>query len=182
MQLRPAAGPLAGALLVLALAAATAACSAGAGASPTPSAPATPVPSEQPSSAPSDAPSEAPADGAIDLDITDESDVSVVIVDKGGALAGARSGRAGDGMSVRWFDVVVENVDADTLRVTWVGLPVGAEINLDVAAKGDGYRLAFTQPAPPENSDAIGFDRVLELDFATPVDAGDVEATFSTAS
>ena len=39
----------------------------------------------------------------------------------------------------------------------------------------------FTQPAPPADSDAIGFDRVLELDFASPVRAADIEAVFRTA-
>jgi hypothetical protein len=105
-----------------------------------------------------------------------------VIEDEGGLLAGAGSGRAGDGMSVRWGDVEVVNVDEDTLRVTWVGLPVDAGIRLVVSGAGDGVVLAFTQPAPPANSDAIGFDRVLVLDFASPVDAADVEATFATAS
>ena len=36
----------------------------------------------------------------------------------------ASSGHAGDGMSVRWHDVQVENVDDSTLRITWVCLPV----------------------------------------------------------
>jgi class 3 adenylate cyclase len=85
-------------------------------------------------------------------------------------------------MSVRWGDVQVENVDADTLRVTWVGLPVDAEIRLQVKAKGDGFVLAFTQPAPPKDSDAVGFDRVLVLDFASAVRSQDVQATFATAS
>ena len=37
---------------------------------------------------------------------------------------------AGDGMSVRCNEVAVENIDASTLRVTWVGLPMD-----DVAAE-----------------------------------------------
>jgi hypothetical protein len=187
------AGPIAGTLLVLALLLVAAACGSAGAAAPSPSqVPATPAPSglptSGPSAAPTDAPSEAPTeapseapDGAIDLDTADGHDVSVVVIDDGGVLSGVASGRAGDGMSVRWGDVEVENLDEDTLRVTWAGLPVDAEVRLDVAAKGGGYVLAFTQPAPPENSDALGFDRVLVLDFEVPVDAGDVEATFSAA-
>ena len=171
------AGPVAGFLLVLATLALVAAC----GAAAPSSAPATPVPSapaqtEQPSEAP---PSDAAGDGGIELDTVDDSRVVVVVDDQSGKVAAVRSGTAKDGMSVKWFDVVIENVDADTLRVTWVGLPVDVEIALGVHANGDGYELAFVQPGPPENSDAIGFDRVLEIDFAAPVDAGDVTATFT---
>jgi len=171
-------GLVAGSLL-LAIAAVAAACGAAPGSSPVP---ATPHPSGQPSAGPPEAPAETPSDGSIDLDTADGHDVSVVVVDKGRVLAGAGSGRAGDGMSVRWGRVQVENLDEDSLRVTWVGLPVDAEIRLEVAARGDGYVLAFEQPAPPAYSDAVGFDRVLVLDFGSPVKAGDVQATFSTAA
>ena len=152
-------------------------------ASPAPSAPAspaTPVPTSEPTAQPSAAPTDAPAGQGIDLDTADDHDVIVVIDDQDGVLAGAGSGRAGDGMSVRWGDVQVENVDEDTLRVTWVGLPVDAEIRLAVGRAGDDVVLGFTQPAPPANSDAMGFDRVLVLDFATPVRGEDVTASFAT--
>jgi hypothetical protein len=176
------AGPVAGVLLILALLFVAAACGA-VGATTASQAPASPAPSEQPTApAPTAAPSEAPADGAIDLDVADASDVSVVVSDPDGVLAGAASGRAGDGMSVRWGDVEIANLDDDSLRVTWVGMPADAEIRLEVQPTGDGIVLAFTQPAPPANSDAIGFDRVLVLDFAEPVRSEDVRATFSTAS
>jgi hypothetical protein len=180
------ANPVAGILLVLAV---VAACGAVGAAVPSPSTPAGPVPTAPSSPAPSDdpvvepspVPSEAPS-GAIDLDTADDHAVSVVIEDEGGLLGGSASGRAGDGMSVRWGDVEIVNVDEDTLRVTWVGLPVDAEIRLVVAGDADAVSLAFTQPAPPADSDAIGFDRVLVLDFVAPVQAADVEATFATAA
>jgi hypothetical protein len=94
---------------------------------------------------------------------------------------GTSSGRAGDGMSVRWGDVEIVNVDEDSLRVTWVGLPADAGVALKVDADGAGYVLRFTQPAPPANSDATGFDRVLVLDFASAVDAASVWAVFKAA-
>jgi hypothetical protein len=176
------AGPVAGVLLTLVVLAVTACGAAGAATpSPTPTAPASPAPSVPATEAPSPAPSESPAADGIDLDTFDQNDVFVVVDDPDGFLAGAASGRAGDGMSIRWGDVQVENLDEDSLRVTWVGLPVDAEISLEVKAKGDGYVLDFTQPAPPESSDAIGFDRVLVLDFAAPVKAEDVQARFETA-
>ena len=127
--------------------------------------PASDAPTLVPGAIPSAAPSE-PADGAIRLDIADPHEVAVAIRDPEGALTGAASGRAGDGMSVRWGDVAVANVDEDSLRVTWVGLPVDALVGLAVEADGEGYVLTLTQPAPPANSDATGFDRVIVLDFA----------------
>ncbi len=169
-------------MAALALGAVLAACSAVAGApspdvpgGPTPSVPATPLPSVAPSPAPD-------GDFRVDLDIATGHDVSVVIDDEPDSLVGAESGRAGDGMSVRWGDVEIVNVDADTLRVTWVGLPVDTVIELAVSVEGDGYRLDFVQPAPPPDSDAIGFDRVLVLDFDGPVAADAVDASFETVA
>ena len=181
------AGPIAGFLLILAVLFTIAACGAvGAGAtpsapaSPAPTAPATPVPTPEPTGRPSAAPSESPAGDGIVLDTADDHDVIVVVADPDGVLAGAGSGRAGDGMSVRWGDVRVEAVDEDTLRVTWVGLPVDAEVRLSVGRTGDRVALDLTQPAPPANSDAMGFDRVLVLDFASPIRREDVTASFAT--
>jgi hypothetical protein len=177
------AGPVAGILLVVALLFVVAACGAVGASQPSPSAPVpSPTdPADEAPSVPAETPAATPGSDAIDLDVADPHQVSVVISDPDGLVSGAGSGRAGDGMSVRWGDVQVENVDDDTLRVTWVGLPVDAEIRLAVGREGDAVSLAFTQPAPPANSDATGFDRVLVLDFATPVRGEDVTASFATA-
>lgn len=136
-------------------------------------------PPTQPSAQPSVAPS-APSDGSttVDLDIATDHDVSVVVKDETGTVRDVTSGKAGDGMSVRWFDVKVENVDAETVRVTWVGLPVDEVIDLTISKDGDAVALDFVQDGPPAYSDAIGFDRVLVIEFDTPVDADDVEVTF----
>ena len=75
---------------------------------------------------------------------------------------------------VRWFHVKVENVDADTLRVVWVGLPRDEIVGLAITEKAGAIHLAFTQDAPPANSDALGFDRILELSFEGPVRSEDV--------
>ena len=165
----------------LALAVLIAACgTAGAvGQSPTPSSPATPSVTPLPISSP--APS-TPAPDRVPLVIATDHEVAVVIKDRTGWLVSAKSGTPGDGMSVRWFDVAVRNVDPSTLEVTWSGLPADSEIELLIREGKDGVFLRFTQPAPPVDSDALGFDRVLVLVFDHPVDAGAVTAKFETAA
>jgi hypothetical protein len=180
----PAAGLLLGAILVL-VAACGAAAPSPAPASPAPSNP-TPAPTEQPSEAPaseapSPAPSEAAGDEPIVLDIFGRHVVSVVVTDRGVGLDGAESGQAGDGMSVRWGDAIVENVDPNTIKVTWVGFPVDETIGLVLEPKGDKVVLRFGQNAPYPNTDAMGADRVMVFSFDQPVSADDVVVEFTTA-
>lgn len=148
---------------------------------------ATPSPSTVPSASPTPRPTttlfpapSTPADGpmVVDLDIATDHDVTVVIDDATGKVVGARTGRAGDGMSVRWFDVKVENIDADTISVTWVGLAVDGAIALSISEADGSIALDFVQDGPPAYSDATGFDRVLVIEFDQAVDAADVEVTF----
>jgi hypothetical protein len=141
---------------------------------PVPTADPAPVPTPQPTSEPTTL----PGGFAVDLDIADDHDVTVVVDDATGSITGVTSGRAADGMSVRWGDIVVENVDDDTLRLTWVGWLVDEVIQVAVAADGDGLALTFTQTMPYENTDAMGGDRVLIIDVATAVAAEDVSARF----
>jgi hypothetical protein len=141
--------------------------------SPTPTPIVTPTPVVNPSPQPS-----APTGGKFefDLDVATPDEVSVLAEDELGFVTGASSGRAGDGMSVRWGMVKVENVDDNTLRVTWVGLPGDVVIKVVIAGTADRPLILIAQPEPPENSDALGHDRVLVLDFSTPIRAADVEA------
>ena len=147
----------------------------------------TPTPSDRPSAAPTVVPaspapvptaqpSEAPADGPLTVALKNLTghDVSVAIDDQTGALVGAASGQPGDGMSVRWHDMKVENVDADTVRIVWVGLPRDEVVRLGVSTVDGKIRLRFVQDAPPANSDALGFDRILEVSFDEPVRSEDV--------
>lgn len=149
----------------------------------------TPSPSGGPSASPSNPPSNPPAspsnppaspsptpsgEAGIPLDIATPHDVSVIVEDETGRVTGAASGRAGDGMSVRWFDVLVENVDDDTIRVTWVGLPQDDVVRLTVSELDGKVELRIVQKSPPANSDALGHDRVLVIDFDTAVSADDV--------
>lgn len=134
------------------------------------------APSPKPSATPSGAPSDDPADGSIvvKLDIATPHDVSVVVDDETGRLVKAASGRAGDGMSVRWYTMAVENVDAETLRVTWSGYSVDDELELRVHEVDGKVALSLVQAGPLPNTDALGADRVLVLQFDRPVSAEDV--------
>jgi hypothetical protein len=181
----PAAGLLLGAILVV-----VGACGAG-GASPVPASPApsgvaSPAPTEQPSEAPaseapSPAPSQGPGDEPVVLDVPGGHVISVVVTDRGVGLAGAESGKAGDGMSVRWGDALVENLDPTTIKVTWVGFPQDETVGLTLDPKGDGMLLRFGQNAPYPNTDALGADRVMVFTFAQPISANDVDVEFTTA-
>ena len=68
-----------------------------------------------------------------------------------------------------------------TLVVVWVGLPRDEELTLAITAVDGRYRLILVQAAPPADSDAIGFDRVLDLRFESPVSASDVDVTIEVA-
>ncbi|HUP54281.1 MAG TPA: hypothetical protein VM408_02145 [Methylomirabilota bacterium] len=147
--------------------------------SPAPSVAPSVQPSALPTASPTLKPTDGPSDGPfkVDLENLTGDDVSVVIDDETGTLTGAASGIPGDGMSVRWFDVQVENLDAETVRVTWVGLPRDEELTLAITGESGSYQLLLVQAAPPANSDALGFDRVLDLRFESPVSAADVHVT-----
>jgi hypothetical protein len=155
----------------------------GASPSPSPGAPSAP-PASNPPSEPPATPGSSPAvpgKTIVELDVADDHDVSVVIDDATGKVVKLGSGKAGDGMTVRWFDAEVVNIDADTIRVTWVGLPRDEEVRLSISEQDGKVVLAFEQAAPPANSDATGFDRVLVLDVNAPVSADDVKVTFAEA-
>ena len=153
--------------------------------SPSPSAPTgtpTPIPTGSPVVTPTPVPSDAPTgDFEVDLENAIDRDVSVLITDKTRALVGAKSGRPGDGMTVRWFDSKVENLDAKTLRIVWVGLPRDEQVQLSIDKTDGGYRIRVVQAAPPANSDATGYDRILILTFDGDVSADDVKVVFKEA-
>lgn len=152
---------------------------------PVPSeAPATPKPSAQPSVAPSPDPTAVPSptpggELTFDLDVATPHDVSVVLEDESDIVTVAKSGRGGDGMSVRWFESIVENIDDDTIRLTWVGLPQDDVVEIVVKDIDGRVVISVDQSAPPANSDAMGHDRVVEIDFGRAVSADDVRVTVS---
>ncbi len=147
-----------------------------------PSAPPT-SPTTPPTAAPSADPSSPPTDVfVVDLDTADQHDVNAVVDDETGTVVGASSGQARDGMSVRWNTIRIDAIDADTLKLTWAGWLEDEIIDVVVAKGGVGYFVTFTQKMPYPNTDAMGADRVLIIDFATAVDPSDVEADFVAAS
>lgn len=148
---------------------------------PPPSGSPTVSPSPSPSDDPSPQPTKAPADGdfRFDLKVPTPHTVRAVVVDRSGTVTGARSGNPGDGMSVRWFDANVANVDADTIRITWVALPQDDTVRITVFERDGAVHVEIDQAAPPANSDALGNDRVVEIDLKAAVDADDVVVTIS---
>jgi hypothetical protein len=134
--------------------------------------PATPVPATP---APSDPVGVPPV---VILDTVEPDDPSVAIDDQSGTLVDVHAEPAGDGMSVRWNDSIVEQVGPKTIRVTWVGFPGAEQVGLTITADGGAPVLVFDQKAPYANTDALGADRVLVLTFDSAVDAGDIEVAF----
>ena len=167
-----------GMIVILAAFAVVAAGNATQAPSPTPTPVASPTPRPTPTVVPTDEPTATPDGYVVDLDVADDHDVTVVIDDETGVVTGVRSGDAAEGMSVRWNDIVVENVDEDTLRLTWSGWLQDEVIKVAVVETEDGLALTFTQKLPYPNTDAMGGDRSLVIDVAEPVAAADVSAEF----
>ena len=144
--------------------------------SPTPSATPSVAPTYTPILVPSQIPTQAPAaaPGSVGLDNVTGHDVTLLIHDETGTVVGATSGKPGDGMSVRWHDSIVTNVSANTIAITWVGLPGDDTVDLGIVGADGGYALTLVQPGPVPYSDAMGEDRVLVLTFDGPVSADDV--------
>ena len=141
--------------------------------SPTPPATPVPVPDETP------APTSDPDDGSdampikVVLENATGADVYVDIADTTGLLRDARSGTPGDGMSVD--TLVAENIDATTLKLTWVDFPIDNALALYIDEHEGGIRFLLVQPEPSGPTDAMGFDRELILSFAEPISADEVE-------
>jgi hypothetical protein len=129
-----------------------------------------------PTSSPSDPSDEGPIPGDVTVDLQAPAGhhVTATVRDESGDIVGVRSGVPGDGMSVRWHDIVVKNVDPRTVSVTWVGITIDENVFVGVSADGDGYLVDIVQAGPYPNSDALGSDRVLLLTFDQPVRAADV--------
>lgn len=171
-----------GAGLVLGLAVSAlvlAACSSAVAADPSPSGQPVPTPTATPIATPVPAPSDGGGDAmpmTVDLENATGADIDVDIVDRTGSVVDAVSGTPGDGASVEPYTIVVENVGDRTLRLTWVDFPVDNDLALFIDETATGLRFVLVQPEPTEATDAVAFDRILELTFDVPVSAGQVEA------
>lgn len=133
------------------------------------------APSVAPTAPPSAAPS-APVSGEIKVDLENATNhaVSIQIHDETGDVVKAVSGKPGDGMSIRWHEAIVKNVDARTISVTWAGLPQDEVADLGVNAADGKYELVLVQAGPYPQTDAMGEDRILILTFDAPVSADDL--------
>ena len=143
----------------------------------------TPVPTGQPSEVPGEEPSEEPTDGSdgmpirVDLDNAAGRDVYVDVVDRSDLLVDAESGKPGDGVSVGYDTVEVENLDARTLKLTWADYPIDNALALFIDEIDGGLRFVLVQPEPTGDTDAMVSDRELILSFADPISADRVEAS-----
>jgi len=139
----------------------------------------TPVPTAKPTPKPThtNSPTD-PAPIKVDLQTVDGHDVRVDIVDLTGIVVSAESGSPAEGASAD--GLVIENIDARTLRLTWVDFPIDNVDQLNIEWFDGHLKLVLVQPEPTGVTDSIGFDRELVLRLSEPVSAADVEAILST--
>jgi hypothetical protein len=114
----------------------------------------------------------------VDLKTVDGHAVRVDITDLTGILESAVSGRPAEGASAE--GLVVENVDARTLHLTWVDFPIDNVDALNIEWFDGHLSLLLVQPKPRGVTDAVAYDRELILTFSEPISAGDVEAHITT--
>ena len=107
----------------------------------------------------------------VELIVATPNAVTIDVTDASATLTGATSGTPGDGASVEAYTLAVENVTPTTLRLTWVGGPCDSANKLLIDSAR--HRLVVVQPEC--QGDAIATDRVLDLEFATPIKASDLE-------
>jgi hypothetical protein len=103
------------------------------------------------------------------------SGLHVLAWDETDGLKAAKIGSIDSVATVGINEVEVDNVDADTIRLTWTSLPIASEARLSIRMADDGtyeFRLVRLQPRVPADGTRIG--RVLLLDFNVAVLAADV--------
>lgn len=110
---------------------------------------------------------------SVDLDTFDGHDVSIDIVDRTGSIVRAVTGHPGDNPSAD--GLAVANVDAKTLKLTWVDFPIDNQLTLFVDEVDGRLWLLLIQPPPTGTTDAVGMDRQLILSFDRTVDAATVK-------
>jgi hypothetical protein len=112
----------------------------------------------------------------VDLETVAGGDVYVDIVDTTGFLVAARSGTPAEGQSVGMYTLEVENIDATTLRLSWVDYPIENALALYIDEHEGAIRILLIQPGPTGPTDSIALDRELILSFSQPISADQVEA------
>lgn len=129
----------------------------------TPAEPSTsPVPSEP-------APAE-PTRFDVPLTVATDDAVAAEVIDWTGLVTAATSGTPGDGASVPFDAVEIANDGPTTLVITWVGGPCDRTSTIVF----DAERATIAVIQEPCEGDAIGFDRIVRLELAEPVDADSI--------
>lgn len=147
---------------------------------PTPTPPASQAPTPTPRSTPSATPTgpvdHPPIEGDVTVELENQTGqfITATVRDDTETLVDVLSGRPGSGMSVFWHDIAVRNLDARTIRVTWVGLALDDEVHVDIAFEQGKYLIDIVQTGPLPNTDASGYDRELILRFTQPIVADEV--------
>ena len=135
-------------------------------------APSTSAPTQAATQAPAATPAGPIGSAHVVLAVATPNRVTIDVTDKSGTLTAATSGTPGDGATVEAYKLVVTNLSPTSLRLTWLGGPCDATNTLAVDAAS--RRLLLVQKECP--GDAAATDRILDLEFATPIKAADVEA------
>jgi hypothetical protein len=138
-----------------------------------------PAPTKAPTPKPTAQPTDDGSDAMpirVDIETVAGGDVYVDIVDSTGYLVGAKSGTPAEGQSVGQYTLEVENLDATTLKLSWVDYPIENALALYIDEHDGGIRLLLIQPAPTGPTDAIALDRELILSFSRPISAALVES------
>ena len=156
----------------------------GVGAPPATAGPsATPVPTQDPTPVPTPVVTPAPTDDGsdampirVDIETVAGGDVYVDIVDHTGLLVDAKSGTPAEGQSVGQYELEVENLDATTLKLSWVDYPIENALGLYIDEHEGAIRFLLVQPAPTGPTDTIALDRELILSFSQPIPADQVES------
>lgn len=131
----------------------------------------TPAPTAAPAATPTAASPVAIGSAHVALNVATPNAVTIDVTDASSSLVDAMSGTPGDGASVEAYTLAVANVTPTTLRLTWVGGPCDSANRLLIDAAR--HKLVVVQPECP--GDAIATDRVLDLEFATPIKASELE-------
>lgn len=144
--------------------------------SPSPSPSVTPSPVVTPSPKPTRDPNAPPI--KVRLTASDGHTFDLDIVDYSMLVKAAEGGVPGEGASVDWGKVKVEQLDSRTLRLTWVNLPGSGRgwMTVDEA----GRKIVIAQPE--YFGDTFASDRVLVLEFIEDVDADDFEIHLITSN
>jgi hypothetical protein len=104
--------------------------------------------------------------------------MDVVLDDPDGAVTASSAAKHDGVMSIRWFESDVEQLKANSFRITYAAYPEEANVEVKVTYVSGGLHVEITQKSPPLNSDALGEDRVLMLELTKDLAAADVEVTF----